>query len=316
MKIKALKLNKPCSENWDGMLPNDDGRFCSACDKTVLDLTKLDQKEIFEKLKATKGNVCGKLTKSQLRAPYLDVKDQKQYKLPYSKAAAGIMLAATMASVQSCDYKETKIKTETLVYQISTNRDLGRKTIAREASKTKSTIVFSGKIVREDGSVVENAKITLVTLEKLYVTHSKVDGHFSMEIPMEELDEANVFRFEYGDIKKIGDNKRPSLDYLESEDLILTKSDMKTSLTVTASYAHSILGGIGFYDYEEANNPVVINEGKEVDFKEFSKARLGKKSSCNIKNKGYLYFEPEAAIAIYGEKAKFGLYLFSKDIKQ
>ncbi len=62
-----LTIPTPCQKNWDTMQPQDDGRFCAACSKVVVDFTQMSQGEIteyFEKRK--KWNVCGRFLHSQL----------------------------------------------------------------------------------------------------------------------------------------------------------------------------------------------------------------------------------------------------------
>lgn len=316
MSVKSFKINKSCSENWTEMQSENEGRFCNVCAKTVLDFTELESKEILNKINESKGNVCGRLTKSQLKKTYLDIKNQKHFKLPYSNAAAGLFLAATVVSTQSCDIKKTKDKTEIIITQNNsrTGNNIGSKETKR--SKEKKTIAFSGKINRRDKSAIENVKITLITLGKLYVTYSKSDGTFSMKVPLEIIDDANVLRFEYDDIKRLVKEKQPFGDYFENEDRVYSQLDLKSKLNIIAKREQMIMGLVLYRANEEENEPIVISEGEEVSFKEFNKALSGEKSSCSIKNKDFLYLEPKAAIALYGEKARHGLYLFSNTFKQ
>jgi len=60
MKNK-VRIPSPCSENWDAMLPNEKGRFCNPCDKTVIDFTKMTDPEIQEYFTKNSGKerICG-----------------------------------------------------------------------------------------------------------------------------------------------------------------------------------------------------------------------------------------------------------------
>ena len=64
MKSKFLKLNKACSEQWENMTPNEKGSFCDVCSKNVIDFTQLSTREISEKIKNSKGEICARLTKN------------------------------------------------------------------------------------------------------------------------------------------------------------------------------------------------------------------------------------------------------------
>jgi len=74
-----LTIPKPCQENWEGMTPDARGRFCSLCEKTVVDFTGMPGTEISNYLMASAGKkVCGRFTQNQLQ-PEMFVP-----KIPYS----------------------------------------------------------------------------------------------------------------------------------------------------------------------------------------------------------------------------------------
>ena len=113
MKTKFLTLNKPCDEKWENMTPDEKGSFCDSCSKNVIDFTKLTQLEISEIMKKSDGNICARLTKKQLHTPIFNLEpEKKKYALPYSKVAAGLMLAAALTAGHSVDAKTPKIETE------------------------------------------------------------------------------------------------------------------------------------------------------------------------------------------------------------
>ncbi|AGC76901.1 TonB-like protein [Nonlabens dokdonensis] len=63
----SFKIPEPCNEDWNQMTPSAKGRFCSSCEKTVIDFTKMSSFEISNYLKENMHNgVCGRIYKSQL----------------------------------------------------------------------------------------------------------------------------------------------------------------------------------------------------------------------------------------------------------
>lgn len=57
-----IRIENPCSENWNAMSANTKGRFCNSCSKTVVDFTKMKHPEIekyFTDNATTEKNICG-----------------------------------------------------------------------------------------------------------------------------------------------------------------------------------------------------------------------------------------------------------------
>lgn len=62
-----LHINEACSENWDAMTPNDKGKFCNNCNKTVFDFTTASDNDIIQFIQKAKGEeFCGKFEEQQL----------------------------------------------------------------------------------------------------------------------------------------------------------------------------------------------------------------------------------------------------------
>lgn len=61
-----LKIPKPCHENWEAMTPNEQGRFCMSCQKTVIDFRVLSDKEILDYITNASSNTCGRFNEDQL----------------------------------------------------------------------------------------------------------------------------------------------------------------------------------------------------------------------------------------------------------
>ena len=65
-KLK-LSISQPCHENWQQMNPAQQGKFCNACVKEVVDFTSMSDTEVLHYfLKEKKENVCGRLYDDQM----------------------------------------------------------------------------------------------------------------------------------------------------------------------------------------------------------------------------------------------------------
>jgi hypothetical protein len=312
MKNKFLKLSNPCIENRENMKANGDGFFCELCAKTVIDFTKLSQYEIAVKMKEAHGSVCARITREQLYLPLPDLRIHKQYDLPYTNIAAGLMIASTLVTAQPLQAGDQSDKIE---FVQKSNSIIEGEIINPKTSDDNSIsndfVVFKGKINSgKDAKPIENAKITFVTVEKLIVAYTLPDGTFSMEIPEYLIDNDNVIRVSYYEIKI--ETREKYFSGYETRDYILTKTEITSNYQITANNRVVYDGGIIAYSREEKPEPVVISNGVEIPYKEYLKALRKEKSSCSLENKDYLYFESETAIAIYGQKAKYGLYILTE----
>lgn len=66
----SITIPEPCHENWENMLPDEKGKFCLSCSKSVHDFTGKTDLEIHQILMAHRDQkVCGRFSKSQLNRP-------------------------------------------------------------------------------------------------------------------------------------------------------------------------------------------------------------------------------------------------------
>lgn len=63
-----ISIKKPCTENWDAMKPDSNGRFCNSCAKTVIDFTEMTVPEISNYLLQNNNStgICGRMQQSKL----------------------------------------------------------------------------------------------------------------------------------------------------------------------------------------------------------------------------------------------------------
>ncbi len=68
MQQLQIHIPEPCHENWNNMLPDEQGRFCNSCAKTVIDFSAMTDGQMidyFTKLKDP--HVCGRVHSEQLQ---------------------------------------------------------------------------------------------------------------------------------------------------------------------------------------------------------------------------------------------------------
>jgi hypothetical protein len=73
-----IAIPEPCHEGWQNMTPVEKGRFCSSCQKTVLDFTHLSDNEIIN-LVSKNDNLCARINVSQLNRNLIKTKTKSNY---------------------------------------------------------------------------------------------------------------------------------------------------------------------------------------------------------------------------------------------
>jgi len=76
-KYLQISIPEQCHENWDTMLPEEKGRHCLVCQKTVIDFSLMSDAEIINFFEKNTGKTCGRFTTEQLSQNYK--LPQKQY---------------------------------------------------------------------------------------------------------------------------------------------------------------------------------------------------------------------------------------------
>ncbi len=111
---KNLKITipEPCHENWDKMTPNENGRFCLSCSKTVVDFTSMLPDKIQQYFVSHK-NVCGRLKNEQLGEINIQIPSQILYNQTHYRKmfllALFVAMGTTLFSCQDKDGNKQKI---------------------------------------------------------------------------------------------------------------------------------------------------------------------------------------------------------------
>lgn len=73
-----FRIPQPCHENWGKMISVEQGKFCMACKKTVVDFSMMSDQEILLYLSKSTGNVCGRFIPEQLSRE-INISEEKNF---------------------------------------------------------------------------------------------------------------------------------------------------------------------------------------------------------------------------------------------
>jgi hypothetical protein len=183
MKYLQINLTKPCSEGWDTMKPDEKGRFCATCAKTVVDFTGMSDADMLSFFKKNKGKaVCGRFNPYQLDNPLpIHSSSPLRYAQAFALAAGIALTSATQAEPPQLPHLEIvseqklpdspKVQTEV---NLDTTHKIVFNLIAPDEKCTIEMSAFGLKKQAINGQFVfdlPNARIKKTTI-KLKITFS------------------------------------------------------------------------------------------------------------------------------------------------
>jgi len=157
-----ISIPKPCHENWEAMTPEDKGRFCSVCTKTVFDFTKASDKEIIEHLNKD-ATTCGRFVSSQLNRDLIITKEKSSY---------WIIATATLFSFLGIGSQTaySQVKQDTILTDKKLNKNI--------INTTNNPITITGIVSDDLGPI---AGVNVVVKGTTKGTATDFDGKYSIE---------------------------------------------------------------------------------------------------------------------------------------
>ena len=177
MQKLQLSIPEPCHENWYHMTPTDQGRFCKACAKEVVDFSMMTDTEVLNYFtRLTHDKVCGRTLPSQLERTISKPIDPKKKLFWYwnyvvmffmffgkgnnAKAQAGIKQVTELSPVKNVEESGMMVTDEVIKPHISR--------------------VITGKIIDSDGNPVPFVSIKIKGIDN--GVSADANGAFSMRI--------------------------------------------------------------------------------------------------------------------------------------
>ena len=173
MKQFNLSIPTPCHERWEQMTPTEQGRFCSSCQKTVIDFTHMTDQQLAAFFKKPVGNVCGRLAKDQLERDIII----PPKRIPWVRYFFQFTLPAFLLSLKSAGQKDARVEKITVVHN---NSDTLIKDVKQQATALKT---ISGQVRDAEGTPIPFATAMIKG-----TSHSvSCDGEGKFTLPYQQL---------------------------------------------------------------------------------------------------------------------------------
>lgn len=164
-----ISIPNPCHENWNEMTPHEKGRFCSVCEKCVVNLSLFSDQKKSELIK-TNPNICVKSNLEELeRLNQLEIQNSRFRFLKTFRYSSLILLLGFSSTAYSQVENATKeILTEN---QAKTNHQAN-----------DSIRILKGRVLDSEGEPIYQAMINVPRNRHLRVTTDTL-GYFTLKIP-------------------------------------------------------------------------------------------------------------------------------------
>ena len=154
-----ITIPAPCEQKWSEMKSCGLNRFCSNCEKEIIDFTYYSDAALRKVIEEKEGEICGKFTKNQLNRELVTLPKKQSFFGKFSSKWLSFYLLLSSPF-------------ETLKAQIPTEQSATWKT--ENCDSTKS--IISGIVVDAQNEPIPYIKVKLIELGKMAITD--MDGKF------------------------------------------------------------------------------------------------------------------------------------------
>jgi len=167
-KVKELQISirKPCQEDWEKMAPNEQGRFCASCQKTVVDFTDWTDKAIFDFFQQQQGKFCGRFRREQTeRAISSGIpRNRAVYRIAIAFAAVSLFAAPPMVYAQKAATHQNPIN-------------------KKQGAKQHLHISLHGTVTEKNGKPLTDVSVRLFDYQLKLVANAITDSKGRYTLP-------------------------------------------------------------------------------------------------------------------------------------
>jgi hypothetical protein len=160
-KYLNLQIPEACHEDWNTMLPDQQGKFCLSCQKKVIDFTSMSDRQLIEFFKNHKGSTCGRFNSDQLERDILI----PQKKIPWLRYFFQFTLPAFLLSLKASGQSPSLVKTKAVtVIETKDKQTMGLPVVGDTIiHKSKSV---QGVVKDEKGQPIPGASVMIKGTKK------------------------------------------------------------------------------------------------------------------------------------------------------
>ncbi|QJD79934.1 hypothetical protein [Spirosoma rhododendri] len=185
MRRFSVQIPQPCPQSWDNMQPNDTGRFCTSCQKTVVDYTTLSDQELIKRLaRPTAETQCGRLRDDQFNRLLVADTIESSWQRWLSLLAMSWLGLQTALAQQHSTKSTPSHPTQTSPVQPSFT-PIVRADLPLTTDRTKSLMITGRVLLRDTTGTVQplaNAYVQVGYYHGSWQVKTDRDGTYSLTI--------------------------------------------------------------------------------------------------------------------------------------
>ena len=201
MQKLQISIPEPCHENWQHMTPSDQGRFCNACAKTVVDFSMMSDYEVLRYFSTVSDEkVCGRALPNQLNREMTMPREPKKRLFWYWNYVAMFFMLFSKSNNAKAQ-GTVPVKTE---LQPTCNKV----TMGMVAPQLNAERLISGKVITNEGTAVPNAAVRIRGSQTGTMTDAK--GEYQIRVKNGDVLEFSSIGYEI--MRKTVDDKTTILN--------------------------------------------------------------------------------------------------------
>ena len=278
-----LTIPKPCHENWNEMTPNEKGRFCRSCAKTVVDFTQFSEKQVQEYLlKNRHQKVCGHFYRKQLDSLVIEIPERVIFHKHSFRSLFVLALVLTMGTMLlSCKTESGKVQKIEKVEIVDSIENLN-KAFSKEECVKKQDL---GTNLNSKDSIVDFEQGFVITDEEIELGETVIDTIPIVEITgLIELDEEEEFIHTVCPIYLVSGTPRFKKDKHLSEEKAKTNFQKRMNDFVQSNFDAELPqnSGLNSGKYRIYSQFIINAEGKVSQIKVRAPHEVLKKEAMNV----------------------------------